>query len=84
MLAAFCAKGDTRTPVRLAFVINTVNIPARALAFWTYGLVGMAITMSAMALLALTVNVIYLERSIPRPARAWEGGDTLAPAADAT
>ncbi|MCA1636237.1 MAG: virulence factor MviN, partial [Acidobacteria bacterium] len=26
VFAAFCAKDDTRTPVRLAFIINTVNI----------------------------------------------------------
>lgn len=65
VFAAFCAKGDTRTPVRLAFIINTVNIPARALAFWAYGLTGMAVVMSAAAATGLLVNLFYLERSIP-------------------
>ena len=94
VFAAFCAKGDTRTPVRLAFAINTVNIPARALAFWAFGLIGMALTMSVMSAVARAVNLIYLERSIPRPARApapadeggrgGEGEDSLAAAADVT
>ncbi len=63
--AAFCAKGDTRTPVRLAFIINTVNIPARALAFWAYGLFGMALMMSASAAVGLLANLLVLEKSIP-------------------
>lgn len=78
VFAAFCAKGDTRTPVRLALIINTVNIPARVLAFWAYGLTGMALVMSASAAAGLLVNLAFLERSIPAadgrgPARAPEG-----------
>jgi putative peptidoglycan lipid II flippase len=65
IFAAFCAKGDTRTPVRLAFIINTVNIPARALAFWAYGIFGMALMMSAFAAVGLLVNLFFLETSIP-------------------
>jgi putative peptidoglycan lipid II flippase len=65
VFAAFCAKGDTRTPVRLALIINTVSLPARALAFWAYGLGGMALAISASAVLSLLVNIIFLERSIP-------------------
>jgi peptidoglycan biosynthesis protein MviN/MurJ (putative lipid II flippase) len=65
VFAAFCAKGDTRTPVRLALIINTVSLPARALAFWAYGLGGMALAISASAALSLLVNIIFLERSIP-------------------
>ncbi|HEV2706827.1 MAG TPA: lipid II flippase MurJ [Pyrinomonadaceae bacterium] len=64
VFAAFCAKGDTRTPVRLAFIINTVNIPARALTFWAYGLMGMALMMSASAAVGLLVNLFFLEKSI--------------------
>jgi putative peptidoglycan lipid II flippase len=77
VFAAFCAKGDTRTPVRLAFIINTVNIPARALVFWFYGLIGMALTMSALAAVGLLVNLVFLEKSIPAidgRASAREGG----------
>ncbi|HYO62558.1 MAG TPA: lipid II flippase MurJ [Pyrinomonadaceae bacterium] len=70
VFAAFCAKGDTRTPVRLAFIINTVNIPVRALAFWAYGLTGMALVMSVMAAAGLLVNVLFVEKSIP----ATDGG----------
>jgi putative peptidoglycan lipid II flippase len=65
VFAAFCAKGDTRTPVRLALIINTVSIPARALAFWLYGLGGMALMISASAALSLLVNIFFLEKSIP-------------------
>jgi peptidoglycan biosynthesis protein MviN/MurJ (putative lipid II flippase) len=65
VFAAFCAKGDTRTPVRLALVINTVSIPARALAFWLYGLGGMASVISASAALSLLINIFFLEKSIP-------------------
>jgi peptidoglycan biosynthesis protein MviN/MurJ (putative lipid II flippase) len=68
VFAAFCAKGDTRTPVRLALIINAVNIPLRALTFWSYGLFGMTIMMSVSSALALIINVIFLERSIPTPA----------------
>lgn len=65
VFAAFCAMGDTRTPVRLAFIINTVNIPVRVLAFWAYGLMGMALAMSTSAATGLLVNLFFLERSIP-------------------
>jgi putative peptidoglycan lipid II flippase len=65
VFAAFCAKGDTRTPVRLALIINTVSLPARALAFWAYGLGGMALTISASAIVSLLVNIFFLEKSIP-------------------
>jgi putative peptidoglycan lipid II flippase len=97
IFAAFCAKGDTRTPVRLAIIINTVNIPARALAFWAYGLIGMALMMSASAAIGLLVNLIFLEKSIPpdderesaraREDRSSEKGEALlaaTPAVDAT
>lgn len=65
VFAAFCAKGDTRTPVRLSLIINTVSLPARALAFWAYGLGGMALMISVSAAVSLVVNIIFLERSIP-------------------
>jgi putative peptidoglycan lipid II flippase len=65
VFAAFCAKGDTRTPVRLALIINTVSLPARALGFWAYGLSGMALMISATAVLSLLVNIYFLEKSIP-------------------
>lgn len=65
VFAAFCAKGDTRTPVRLALIINTVSIPLRALAFWMYGLGGMALMMSASATTSLLINIFFLEKSIP-------------------
>lgn len=85
VFAAFCARGDTRTPVRLAFVLNTVNIPARALAFWYYGLFGMAVVMSAGAAAALIVNVLYLERTTPRAASDPAHADPRAASpADAT
>lgn len=85
VFAAFCARGDTRTPVRLAFALNTANIPARALAFWSYGLFGMAVVMSAGAAAALAVNLFFLERATPRTARApAPGGTSAAGAADAT
>ena len=67
VFAAFCAKGDTHTPVRLALIINAVNIPIRALSFWFYGLFGMAIMMSVSSAVALIINVFFLERSIPAP-----------------
>jgi putative peptidoglycan lipid II flippase len=97
IFAAFCAKGDTRTPVRLAFIINAVNIPARALAFWVYGLFGMALTMSVLAIVGILVNHLVLERSIPsgtehdqvrasevRPRKQDEGLLVATPAVDAT
>jgi putative peptidoglycan lipid II flippase len=97
VFAAFCAKGDTRTPVRLAIIINTVNIPARALAFWAYGLVGMALMMSTAAAVGLLINLVFLEKSIPavderESACVQEGGSreeeetllTATPAVDAT
>jgi putative peptidoglycan lipid II flippase len=69
VFAAFCAKGDTRTPVMLAVIINTVNIPARALGFWGYGLWGMAVAMSAFSFVGLLVNLFFLEKSIPTRGR---------------
>ena len=69
VFAAFCAKGDTRTPVRLALIINAVNIPLRTLAFWSSGLFGMTIMMSVSSALALVINLVFLERSIPAPSR---------------
>ena len=79
VFAAFCATGDTRTPVRLAFIINTVNIPFRVCVFWAYGLFGMALAMSAGAAAGLLVNIFVLEKSLTRAGereseRASEGG----------
>ncbi len=97
VFAAFCAKGDTRTPVRLALIINTVSLPARALAFWAYGLGGMALMISASAVLSLLVNIYFLEKSIPahdgspassaqrtRPSDDAETALAASPAVDAT
>lgn len=97
VFAAFCAKGDTSTPVRLALIINTVSLPARALTFWAYGLGGMALAISATAVVSLLVNIIFLEKSIPardgspvpRTEKTRPGEDTdlslgASPAVDAT
>ena len=79
VFAAFCAKGDTSTPVRLAVIINAVNIPIRALTFWSYGLFGMAIIMSVSSALALAINLVFLERSIPAPSRDSSRGEKVLP-----
>jgi putative peptidoglycan lipid II flippase len=79
IFAAFCARGDTKTPVRLAMIFHAVNIPTRAIMFWFYGLFGMAIIMSVSSAIALLVNLIFLERSIPAPfySRRIEPGEKV-------
>jgi putative peptidoglycan lipid II flippase len=70
--AAFYSMGDTKTPTTLFIFTFTIYIPIKVLMFRQYGLVGLALTISAHLVINFLVQLIALERatSLRHPARA--------------
>ena len=59
----FYAFGDTKTPTRLGIITYTIYVPAKVLAFFSFGLMGVAVATSLFVL----VNVL-LQMSLLGPA----------------
>ncbi len=70
--SAFYAFGDTRTTTRLGIVTYTIYIPAKVLAFFSFGLMGVAVATS----LFVAVNVM-LQMALIGPAQRRAGGTPL-------
>ena len=62
--AAFYSMGDTKTPTTLFIFTFTIYIPIKVLMFRQYGLVGLALTISAHLVLNFLVQLIALERAM--------------------
>jgi putative peptidoglycan lipid II flippase len=58
--ASFYAFGDTRTPTRLGMLTFTIYVPAKILAFSSFGLMGVAVATSLFALTNLALQLWYL------------------------
>ena len=58
--ASFYAFGDTRTPTRLGVLTFTIYVPAKILAFFSFGLLGVAVSTSLFALVNLVLQALYL------------------------
>ena len=64
--AAFYSMGDTRTPTILFIWTFTIYIPIKVLAFREYGLIGLALTISAHLVINFMVQLFALERATGR------------------
>ena len=60
--AAFYAMGDTKTPTMLFIWTFTIYIPIKMLVFRQYGLIGLALAISAHLILNFFVQLLALER----------------------
>lgn len=59
---AFYAMGDTKTPTSLFIWTFTIYLPIKVFAFFHYGLIGLAITISAHLVVNFLLQLIVLER----------------------
>lgn len=66
---AFYAMGDTKTPTNLFILTFTIYIPIKVLAFFQYGLIGLAIATSVHLVLNFLLQLVVLERATS-PTRA--------------
>ena len=66
---AFYAMGDTKTPTNLFIVTFTIYIPIKVLAFFHYGLMGLAVATSFHQIVNLLLQLVILER-VTSPTRA--------------
>lgn len=60
---AFYAMGDTRTPTNLFIWTYTIYIPIKVIAFFSYGLMGVAVATSVHLVLNFVLQLIVLERA---------------------
>lgn len=58
----FYAMGDTRTPTRIGIWTYTVYVPAKILIFHYYGLIGLALSISAFGMANLVLQFFALEK----------------------
>jgi putative peptidoglycan lipid II flippase len=58
--ASFYAFGDTRTPTRLGILTFTIYVPIKVLAFFYFGLLGVAVATSLFMLVNLALQLRYL------------------------
>lgn len=66
---AFYAMGDTRTPTKLFIWTFTIYLPIKVLAFFQFGLIGLAIATSIHLVVSFLLQLVVLERATS-PARA--------------
>lgn len=63
---AFYAMGDTKTPTKVSVVIYTLYLPLKIAVFLGYGLVGLAVTMSAYCVINFLAQFVLLEAAVSR------------------
>ncbi|HEX8685357.1 MAG TPA: lipid II flippase MurJ, partial [Pyrinomonadaceae bacterium] len=63
---AFYAMGDTKTPTKVSAFIYTLYLPLKIAVFLGYGLLGLAVTMSAYFLLNFLAQLVLLEGAVSR------------------
>lgn len=66
---AFYAMGDTKTPAKVSAVIYTLYLPLKVAVFLRYGLIGLAVTMSAYFVANFLAQFILLEGAVSRRGR---------------
>ena len=81
---AFYAMGDTKTPTVVSAAAYTLYVPLKIVVFLRYGLLALAVTMSAYFVASFLIQLIVLERSVQRHLydgdNAFAGGDESAAA----
>jgi putative peptidoglycan lipid II flippase len=63
---AFYAMGDTKTPTKVSALIYTLYLPLKIAVFLSYGLMGLAVTMSAYFVISFLVQFVMLEGEVSR------------------
>lgn len=63
---AFYAMGDTKTPTKVSAAIYTLYLPLKIAVFLGYGLIGLAVTMSAFFVVNFLAQFFLLECEISR------------------
>ena len=61
---SFYAYGDTRTPTRLGVWTYTIFLPVKVLAFFSFGLIGLAVATSVYYFANLFLQIGFLERKL--------------------
>ena len=68
--AAFYSYGDTKTPTWLGILTFSIYVPAKIAAFFSFGLMGVAVATSAFLAVNLVLQLVLLERELARRVRA--------------
>jgi putative peptidoglycan lipid II flippase len=63
---AFYAMGDTKTPTKVSALIYTLYLPLKIAVFLSYGLMGLAVTMSTYFVVSFLVQFVMLEGEVSR------------------
>lgn len=72
---AFYAAGNTKTPTKISALVYTTYLPLKIAIFLRYGLLGLAVTVSAYFVANFLIQFFMLEREVSRKLpRADEGG----------
>ena len=61
---AFYAKGDTATPTKIGTILFTLYIPIKIYCYIKFGIVGLAITVSAYQLTSITLKLFFLRQHL--------------------
>ena len=65
---AYYSMGDTKTPTKVSAFIYTFYIPLKVLAFFRYGVAGLAVTMSAYFVTNFLAQFLILGKAVSRKA----------------
>jgi hypothetical protein len=71
---AFYAMGNTKTPTKVSTLLYTLSIPVKILAFFKFGLIGLAVTMSTYFLANSITQSWLLRKELLRKDSFGEGG----------
>ncbi|HEV2707312.1 MAG TPA: lipid II flippase MurJ [Pyrinomonadaceae bacterium] len=63
---AFYAAGNTKTPTKVSALIYTLYLPLKIMVFLSYGLIGLAVTVSAYFIANFLIQFFMLEREVSR------------------
>jgi peptidoglycan biosynthesis protein MviN/MurJ (putative lipid II flippase) len=63
---AFYAAGNTRTPTKVSALVYTLYLPLKIAVFLRYGLVGLAVTVSAYFVTNFLIQLFVLEVEVAR------------------
>jgi peptidoglycan biosynthesis protein MviN/MurJ (putative lipid II flippase) len=74
---AFYAMGDTKTPTKVSVVIYTLYLPLKIAVFLSYGLVGLAVTMSTYCVINFIAQFALLEGAVSRRLSGPPAGSAL-------
>jgi peptidoglycan biosynthesis protein MviN/MurJ (putative lipid II flippase) len=74
---AFYAMGDTKTPTKVSVVIYTLYLPLKIAVFLSYGLVGLAVTMSTYCVINFLAQFALLEGAVSRRLSGTPAGSAL-------